>query len=606
MSKSKPKQHKQTTRTSGSRKTETSIANKPWIWALGACAVTAIVFLPMFSNGFTNWDDPLYVIDNALLRGPDWAGIFSKPVVSNFHPLTMATLALNFQASALEPFSYHFVNWLLHIVNTALVFFFAYRLSQNNLWVGLITALFFGIHPMHVESVAWVSERKDVLYTAFFLMALITYLQYLQKNGWQKYALTMLFFIASLLSKPAAVTLPVVMLLIDWYKGRSLKDKKVWLEKIPFFLLAFVFGYVALQIQSEKAIAQPEYYPVWQRLVFAFYGLGEYLKRLVWPFPLSTLHPFPASATVPASYYPALILVPVVTAIAFYFRKNKSVIFGLAFFVINLALVLQFLTFGNSVISERYTYVPYIGLCFGLAMLWAKSTLTPSTKNIVLGLFLIAGVGFAIATYRQIPVWKDSMSLWSKAIEAYPTSYIARSNRGNYLVTQQAKYDEGLVDYNVALEVKPEHANSLENRCIIYLHKKDFAAALKDAEQLIKYYPEGGKGYYLRGFVEDKLGQMDQAIADYTKSTELDPKNAEAWANRGIIYYNTKQDYTAAKADFDAAFQINAKNGVYVINRARCWIALGNKPEALKDIELAKQLGASVGEDVINAAQALP
>jgi tetratricopeptide (TPR) repeat protein len=605
MSKNKQKQTKQSSRSPVTRKMETSWTGNPWIWAMGTCMVTAIVFLPMFSNEFTNWDDPLYVLENALLRGPDWAGIFSKTVVSNYHPLTMATLAFNYQASELEPFSYHLVNWLLHIINTGLVFFFAFKLSQRNIWVGVITALFFGIHPMHVESVAWVSERKDVLYTAFFMLALITYLEYVQKNGRQKYLMTMLFFIASLLSKPAAVTFPVVLLLIDWYKGRLLKDKMVWMEKLPFFILALVFGVVALQIQSEKAIAQPEFYPVWQRFVFALYGFGEYIKRLFWPFPLSTLHPFPASATVPASWYPALMLTPIVIALAVYFRKDKNVIFGLTFFAVNLALVLQLLTFGNSVISERYTYVPYIGLCFGLAMLWAKSAMSTSAKNVLLGLFLVTSLGFAVVANRQVKVWKDSMSLWTKAIEAYPSSYIARSNRGNYLVTQLGKNDEGLVDYNIALEVKPEHANSLENRCIIYLHKKDFAAALKDAEQLIEFYPTTGKGYYLRGFVEDKLGQQEQAIADYSKSTELDPINPEAWANRGIIYYNVKQDYNAAKADFEAAIQNNPKNGVYVINRARCWIALGNKPEALKDIELAKQLGAAVPDDVINAAQTL-
>ena len=452
MAKSKPKQHKQASRNVGTRKTDASWYSKPWVLALGVCLVTSIAFLPMFANGFTNWDDPLYVIENALLRGPDWSGIFSKPVVSNYHPLTMATLALNFQASELEPFSYHFVNWLLHIINTGLVFFFAYKLSQNNLWVGVITGLFFGIHPMHVESVAWVSERKDVLYTAFFVLSLVSYLQFLQKQGWQKYAITMVFFIASLLSKPAAVTLPVVMLLIDWYKGRSLKDKKVWMEKIPFFVLAFVFGLVALQIQSEKAIAQPEFYPLWQRFVFALYGFGEYSKRLFWPFPLSTLHPFPAAATVPASYYPALILVPVLLGIAVYFRNNKHILFGLAFFAINLALVLQLLTFGNSVISERYTYVPYIGLCFALAMLWAKSSLSAGTKNVVLGIFMVVALGFTFATNKQVHVWKDSITLWTKAIDAYPTSYIARSNRGNYYVTKLGKNDEGLEDYNIALE----------------------------------------------------------------------------------------------------------------------------------------------------------
>ena len=606
MSKSKQKQSKKPVRTGTSRKTATPFAQNPVIWALGACVVTAIVFLPMFANGFTNWDDQFYVIDNPLLRGPDWLGIFSKPVVSNYHPVTMATLALNYQASALEPFSYHLVNWLLHLFNTGLVFFFAYRMSQNNLWVGFITALFFGIHPMHVESVAWVSERKDVLYTAFFMLSLLAYLNYEQKYSWQKYAATLLFFILSLLSKPAAVTLPVVLLLIDWYKGRSLADKKVWLEKIPFFLLAFAFGLLALNIQAEKAIAQPEFYPVWQRFVFAIYGLGEYFKRLIWPFPLSAIHPFPVSGMIPSSFYPALILVPVMMAAVWYFRKNKNVLFGIGFYAVNLALVLQFLTFGNSVISERYTYVPYIGLCFAVAMLWAKSNLATSVKNSLLGLFLVIGLLFAIVSNKQVHVWKDSISLWTKAIEAYPTSYIALSNRGNYLVTKLAKYDEGLVDYNLALATKPEHANSLENRCIIYLHKEDFPAAFKDADQLVKFYPSTAKGYYLRAFVEDKLGQPDQAIADYSKAIELDPTNGEPRANRGIIYFNNKQNYQAAKDDFDEAIRINPKNGEIILNRVRCWIALRNKAEALKDIDLARQIGTNPGDDLIKAVQALP
>ena len=601
MSKGKQKQNKQTVRPSGQRKTETSAFGKPIFWALGVCAVTAIVFLPMFANGFTNWDDPLYVVDNALLRGPDWAGIFSKTIVSNYHPLTMATLAFNYQWSELEPFSYHLVNWLLHLFNTSLVFFFAYRLSQNNLWVGVITALFFGIHPMHVESVAWVSERKDVLYTAFFMISLLYYLQFIQKSNWQKYGLAMLFFIASLLSKPAAVTLPVVLVLIDWYKGRSLTDKKVWLEKIPFFLLALIFGIVALQIQAEKAIAQPEFYPIWQRFVFAIYGFGEYFKRLFWPFPLSTLHPFPTAATIPASYYPALIITPLLIVAAIYFRKNKHVLFALAFFAINLALVLQLLTFGNSVISERYTYVPYIGLFFGLAMLWAKSSFSAGTKNALLGIFFVVALGFAFATNQQVRTWKDSITLWTKAIDAYPSSYISLSNRANWLVTKDGKYDEGLVDYNAALATKPNHANSLENRSIIYLHKQDFTAAYKDADDLIKYYPETAKGYYLRGFVEDKLGQADNAIKDYSKAIELDVKDAESRANRGILYYNAKQDYAAAKADFEAAILINPKNPAYIINRARCWVALGNKAEAIQDAELAKQLGATIPEDLLNA-----
>ena len=576
------------------------------LWLLLPSLITAIVFIPMLSNGFTNWDDQRYVTENAMLIGPDWKAIFSSPVVSNYHPLTMLSLALNYQVSALDPFSYHLVNWILHIVNTILVAYLAFKLSSGNKWVGVITALFFGIHPMHVESVAWISERKDVLYTFFFLLALIAYHDYLGVRTMKKYLVVLLCFAASLLSKPAAVTLPLILLLMDWYRGRSFLDKALWLEKTPFFLLAILFGILTLIYQAEEAIANPEYYPFWQKLVFAFYGFGEYFRRLFWPFPLSTIHPFPDQGIVPTAYYPSIFLSLCVIGFTWYFRKYKYLLFGVAFFTINLVLVLQVLAFGNSVISERYTYVPYVGLVFALVMLWDKSKLSSTWKNALLTLFGITGLFFCLATYRQVQVWHDSVTLWTKAIEVYPRSYVARSNRGNYLISDLKDYDASLIDYNIALEVMPDHINSLENRAIIFLHKEDYQAALTDAEMFVKYHPDLPRGYFLKAFTLDRLGRADDAIEAYTKSIALDPKNAEPLANRGIIFYNSKKDYVSAKADFDAAIQLDPTKGEPFLNRARCWIKSGNKAEALQDLETARQLGTVVGEEVMQAAQALP
>lgn len=590
----------------GSKPTKQVRAPFEGLWLLLPAFLSAIVFIPMLSNGFTNWDDQRYVTENAMLIGPDWKAIFSSPVVSNYHPLTMLTLAINYQVSALDPFSYHLVNWILHILNTILVAFLAYKLSSGNRWVAIITALFFGIHPMHVESVAWISERKDVLYTFFFLLALIWYNDYLRERSLKKYLVVLLWFVASLLSKPAAVTLPLILLLMDWYRGRSFQDKNFWLEKIPLFLLAALFGVLTLIYQAEEAIANPEYYPLWQKLIFAAYGFGEYFRRLFWPFPLSTIHPFPDQGIVPAIYYPSILLTFCVIGVLWFFRRNKDLLFGVVFFAINLVLVLQVLAFGNSVISERYTYVPYIGLVFSLAMLWAKSNLSPMLKNAFLALFVFAGLAFSIATNNQVKVWHDSMTLWSNAIDVYPRSYVARSNRGNYLITDLKAYDQGLIDYNIALEVMPDHINSLENRAIIFLHKEDYQAALNDAEMFIKYHPEMPRGYFLKAFTLDRLGRADEAIAEYTRSIALDPKNAEPLANRGIIFYNSKKDYVSAKADFDAAIQLDPSKGEPFLNRARCWIKSGNKAEALQDLETARKLGTLVGEEVMQAAMALP
>lgn len=595
MSKHHSKQSKPVTPSASVKKTVV-FDRKSWGWMLGACLVAAVAFYPILSNGFTNWDDQFYITENPLVIGSDWGGLLTQQVVSNYHPLTMVSLGVNYLISGQSPFSYHFFDLLLHLLNTALVFVFTYRLSKGNHWVGAVTALVFGIHPMHVESVAWASGRKDMLFTAFFLLSLIWYLKYLDQRNWKNYAVVLGMFALSLLSKPAAVTLPVVLLLLDWYTGRSLKDKKGWMEKLPFFALSLIFGVMTLQIQAEQAIADQSYYPLWQRIVFAWYGFGEYIKRLVWPFPLSAIHPLPNAGTIPPSYYPGLLLGLGAVVAAWFFRREKSLLFGLGFYAVNVALVLQLLSFGNAIVSERYTYVPYIGLVFGLMMLWANSSWSVRAKNMALGAVLVVAMAFTVVTNLQTRVWKNSETLWTNAIEAYPTSVIALSNRGFYLYSKLGKMDDGLADYNLALQTEPDHANSLENRTIIYLHKQNFDAALADADHFVKAHPQTPKAYLLRAFTLDRLQRTDEAIADYTKCLELNPAEEEARSNRGVIYYNVKKDYDAAKADFDAAIQLNPKKGVNYMNRARCWAHAGNKAEAKRDIEMASQLGEPVDE----------
>lgn len=580
---------------------------RPLLWVLAVCAVTAATFFPMLSNGFTNWDDQFYITDNPMLLGPDWATIFTTPLMANYHPLTVASLALNHMVSGLSPFSYHLVNWTLHIVNTGLVFFLAYRLSNGQRWVGAITALLFGIHPMHVESVAWASERKDVLFAFFFLLSLLSYLRYLQQPDGKKYMASLVLFALSLLSKPASVPLPVVLLLIDWYQGRSLSDKKVWLEKIPFFVLAVIFGWMALNNQhAVKAIAATEMYPFWQKLVFSFYGFGAYLLRMIWPFPLSALHPFPASGVVPAAYFPSIIFGVAVLAALWFFRKKRYVLFGAAFFLVNIALVLQLLTFGHSIISERYTYVPYIGLGFAVAMAWAESGWQESVKKGLLGVILLACLGFAAVSFRQVQVWKNGYTLWSNVIKTYPDNYLARSNRGQFLSAKQGKYDEALADYAIALQSMPNDSFSLINRATIYLNQQNYPAALADGDSLVKYHAGIAKGHFLRGFAADQLGNAEQALEDYTQAIRRDSFSEEVWRSRAVLRYNKQRDFTGAKEDFDRAIRLDPGIGQNYKNRARCWIKFGKKAEALKDLEMAKKLGEKINDDLMQAAQSLP
>ena len=606
MSKNKRKQPNPSSQAKTVRKSAKASGTTIWPWILGVCVLTAIVFFPMLSNGFTNWDDQFYITENPMLRGPDWASIFSKPLMANYHPLTVATLALNYQLSALEPFTYHLVNWIVHILNTGLVFFFAYKLSDQRPWVGLITALLFGIHPMHVESVAWASERKDVLFTFFFVLSLIYYDKYIRQQNWKFYLITITMFFLSLVSKPAAVSLPLVLLLMDWYRGRSLSVTKVWLEKIPFFILSLIFGLMTIKFQeASKAFAEAANYPFWQKIIFSFYGFGEYIKRIVWPFPLSSIHPFPASATIPLSYYFMILIGIVVLALAWFFREKKYILFGVAFFAFNIVLVLQLLTFGHAIIAERYTYVPYIGLFFAIAMAWEMSGLQENLKKGILGVILLAGLGFAFSSFQQVKVWKDAGSLWTNAINTYPESYMARSNRGQFLASKKAAYKEALTDYAIALKAIPNDSFSLINRATIYINQQNFPAALADADSLVKYAPGIAQGHLFRAIAQNALGNTQEALISFDNCIQIDSFVEQAWSNRGILRYNKLQDFAGAKEDFDYAIRVDPTKGINYKNRARCWIKFGKKAEALRDLEKAKQLGIE-GDDLMRAAQALP
>ena len=247
--------------------------------------ITFIVFFPSFKCGFTNWDDEDYVTKNSLVVSNfiHVKEIFKTPVLLNYHPITMLTFALNYQFGKLNPVGYHLWNVLLHVLNTILVFVFIFIFTKRNLLMATIVALFFGIHPMHVESVAWVSERKDVLYVFFFLAALISYLYYKEKGKPIWYSITLLLFILSCLSKAMAVVFPFVLILIDYYTADSISQIAIWkrktsIDKIPFFLISLVFGITAYVIQHNgKAMEFMNHFTSFQRLVLSSVILNKML-----------------------------------------------------------------------------------------------------------------------------------------------------------------------------------------------------------------------------------------------------------------------------------------------------------------------------------------
>jgi protein O-mannosyl-transferase len=581
---------------------EKSVSLLPWI--LPIILITGISLSPMLQNSFTNWDDEYYVIQNSLLRGPDWAGIFSRSVVSNYHPITVATLAFNYAMTQLDPSSYLITNLLLHLINTGLVFYFIWLISGKKLMVAAFSAIVFGIHPMHVESVAWVSERKDVLYTLFFLLSLIKYWRHLTDGKRKDLIYCFLFFALSILSKPAAIILPFVLILLDYWYGRKF-TQRVWVEKIPFVLVSIGFAITTYAIQSKTAVISFEYYPLWTRFFFATYTSMMYILRFFIPYPLSAFHPFPMTREMewPMLLSPAFMLA--LLALVWFKRKNKLLVFTFFFFMINVALVSQFIPIGGTLISERYTYVPYIGLAFMVGMLLDKYSVSVN-KYLLWGIPAVVMLVFCVLTFQRTKVWRNSETLWTDAIKHFPNAPVPRTNRANYLigasssvkdkVRQNEMLQTALEDCNAAVKSNPNHAKAYENRQNIYLRLNKDSLALMDATTLIKLEPWNKLPYYVKGESYRRLKMPDSALKYLNKCLELSPNTDFALDSRGSLLVNDYQKYNEALADFNKAIQINPVGGYY-LNRSVCYYKLNQVDKAKADAIIAIQKNVAVPQN---------
>ena len=562
---------------------------------LPVLGITFLLFLPVLGNGFTNWDDTLYVTNNALLKDLSFYGIkaiFSTPVVSNYHPLTILTLAANYQLAELNPWSYHLTSILLHVANTSLVFWFVMLLSGNNKWVSAFSALLFGIHPMHVESVAWISERKDLLYTLFYLLAMIVYIRFVKEKKIKYLIAVYALAILSLLSKPAAIVLPFTLILLDYFLKR--KWSYSWIiEKLPLFILSSIMAYITVNIQSERAIASVEMHGLLERICFAGYGLVWYLVKFIFPYPLSALHPFPEQL---AWYHYAATLVSIAGIILLIFKvRDRNYRFAFGFYIINLILVLQLVSIGNAVVAERYTYVPYISLFFLLGMELYRLIEKGRIKARLLPYGIAAAwlLGLSFITFSRIPVWKTSETLWTDVLDQYPESPRAWTNKG-LIYFDTKEYPRVIEDLSNALKYDPNYANALEWRARAYLELKEGEKALADAQSFQRLYPDKEDAMFILARSLEATDRSEEALAMYNKLIPKAPQKPEYINNRGVIYFNKLRRYPEAKSDFESCIRLDPSNGLYYINLSRCYYMMGNLADAKTNAQKAKELGVAI------------
>ncbi|MEM7367998.1 MAG: tetratricopeptide repeat protein [Bacteroidota bacterium] len=571
-------------------------------WGL-ICVVMAslLVMSPSLFNGWVNWDDDHYVLNNPLVQSLSIGQIgemFSTlQVQGNYHPLTLLSLAIDYQIAGTDPFMFHATNLLLHLLNTALVFGFVYLLMKR-IWIAVITALLFGIHPMHVESVAWISERKDVLYTFFFLGGLRLYLTYLQAER-KKYlwlALSMLAFVLSLLSKGMAVTFPLILCLIDYVYKRT-DYRRLILEKIPFLLISLGFGVLTIIAQrAGQALSHAPDISFVESLATASYGMSLYTIKALIPVHLSTLHPYPmmVGEAMPAYMYLSVLFAAALLYLVWRgIPRSREFGFGAGLYLISLAPVLQLLPVGNAMIAERYTYIAYIGLFFLLG--WGVDQFVQGWNNnkqsqriggvILLGVYVLL---MMLSTIWRIPVWKNGESLWTDVMEKYPDHYYSYASRSMYWI-QQNLPQKALADVNEALIRNPGFADGFVNRGMLFAQRGEYERAVADYDQAILLDSMNHLPYLNRGAVLRISNRPKEALRDLSRSIELDPAVVMSYHNRGILYRQQKQ-FDAAIQDFSAALNLEASNPVLWFERGWVEALAGNLYAAEQDFSEAIRL----------------
>ncbi len=596
----------------------------PWIVII----VTFLLFINSINNDFVNWDDDRYVTKNPFL---DFNFENIKYFFSNFYfvmyiPLSMISYMIDYTIAGVEKaWVYHLHNLIIHLITTILVFYFSLKLFQykkNQKYIyAYVIALLFGIHPIHVESVSWIAERKDVLFSMFFVASLLVYIFYVEKKKYKYLILSFVFYTLSLFSKTQAVVLPLVLLSVDYYLREFLtdkeklssfikfKDKMQWrmiAEKIPFFVLSLIFGIIAIKasgtneplaesFDTNTKIAVDTGYSLLEKGILMSYSLFLYVIKIIFPFKQSAIHPYPFDAgSIPRLYfiYPAFSLLFFSAIIWSWIKQKKEILFGLLFFIINLILVLHI---KNFIISEHYAYIPAIGisiiLVYFVIALFKKNN---KLKPIILTITLIYICLFSYKTFDQNQVFKNSYTFWNDVTSKYPQVIVAYYNRGNYLQelgdnnlsTDLEKannfYNEAIVDYTKTIELQKTNIGAFSNRGITYAKIGKYDDAIKDFNEVVKLDSTYGNVYSNRGNAYGLLGKWDKAIADYNKAVSLNPDFADAIYNRGIAYTNINKNTEAIK-DFNKVLKLQPNKTEIYYYRGISYFYSGNIDSAISD-----------------------
>ena len=564
-----------------------------WVYML-LVLVVLVVYAPAGKFEFQNYDTAKYVYANHYVtQGLTTAGIrwaFVTTYHSNWHPLTWLSHMLDVELYGLEAGRHHLTNVLFHIVNTLLLLWVLHR-ATGKLWPSSLVAALFALHPLHVQSVAWVAERKDVLSLFWGLLVLRSYAGYARDPGIGRFIPVLIFFLLGLMSKPMLVTLPFVLLLLDYWPLERLQFEKskpvdhlqppsssklaLIIEKLPLFVLTAASCMITLHAQrSGGAVGSLAAFPLAVRLGNALVSYASYVGKMIWPANLAILYPHSGMPSVWKMAVSGLIVFGMTFLAVKYVRSRPWLFVGWFWYLGTLIPVIGLLQVGGQAMADRYTYLPLIGLyiivAWGLRDLLSRFRYQRAISIVIL--LLVTGTLIKVSS-QEVTFWQNSGTLFGRALEVTRRNYVAHNNLGTYLASQ-GKTEEAIAHFEKARDINPNYDLSSFNIGLAYASRHQYQKAIPYYREALAKNPEFALAYQKIGFALYRVDRFDQAVENFEKALRINPAYAEAYNHMGAALVRLGEiDRAIAcfrqalriKPDYQEA-RFNLKNAMEALN----------------------------------------
>lgn len=515
--------------------------------------LSLIAFFPGLKNDFTHLDDQVQVVENSDIQSLSWTNIkavFSSTSVGMYQPLSSLLYAITYQFNGADALNFHSLSLLFHLINIFLVFTLLQKLKVEKTKALLLTAVF-ALHPMQVESISWVSAFSNLAYSCFYLLALIQYRDFQVGKLRKQFTFTLLFFILALLSKSSAVTLPLVLLALDYFEKQKINSKD-WLNKLPFFALSVAFGLITIfSRESAGHLSDLSVQFDWlERIFLISYSVLFYPVKWLFPFELSAFYPYPDlnNGFLPWTYYASTAALLALFYLLWRQRANIYLIVGALFYLFSISVVIQLIPVGNQLTTDRYIYLPMFGL-----LLIVYSLIQSTQVKKLLPFFALCAILLSFGSHQRTKVWANDQLIWEDVIDKHPKVAQAYNNLGSYLL-QKGQAQKAFEHFNKAVQLKPYYADALSNRGNLYSQQGKSQAALKDFNEAIELRPHAD-AYFNRANEYVRLGKLQKAITDYGESAALNA-SPDTYTNWAYALLQLKQ-VTEAENKLQKALQLN-------------------------------------------------